>query len=161
MRKITPARFFYPSTRHVWLFFLACSFFSCNNTEQKPPEVVVVKIPEKIDEKVNELVKTDLEYIAGTKGKLNDSVMLLHPDWVNKIYDSTGFRAIWSSDEKWNTLADSLYVFIRDSKLYGLFPSDYNLPSLANIRNGIASDSLHKKNAALWAKPILCLRMLI
>lgn len=152
MRNINPRFFFCLETRLLWLFLFAGFLFSCNNTEQKPPEVVVVKIPEKIDEKVAELLQTTVKYVTDNKGKLNDSVILLHPDLDSQVYNTANFRPVWSSDEKWNSIADSLYMLIHGAKLYGLFPSDYNLASLSNIRNGIASDSLHKKNAALWAR---------
>ena len=114
--------------------------------------MVVVKIPEKIDEKVKELLPTTLKFVLENKGKLNDSVVLQHPGLLDTIYNMGNFQPIWSSDEKWNRLTDSLYAFIAASRLYGLFPSDYYLSSLTNIRNGMASDSLHKKNAALWAR---------
>ncbi|MEP7277177.1 MAG: L,D-transpeptidase family protein [Bacteroidota bacterium] len=127
-------------------------FVSCNNTEQKPPEVVVVKNPEKIDEKIAELLQSSVQYIIANKGKLNDSVVLLHPNLVDSVYRKGDYRPLWSSDEKWNSLADSMYAFIRDSKLYGLFPSDYNKSSLTNIRSGMTADSLHKKNAVLWTR---------
>ncbi|HTE09403.1 MAG TPA: L,D-transpeptidase family protein [Chitinophagaceae bacterium] len=153
MSKQPPVSFFYWQTQHFWLLFIACCIVSCNNTEQKPPpEVVVVKIPEKIDEKVKELLQTTLRYTMQNEGKLNDSVILKHTGLLDTIYNTGSFQPIWSSDEKWNTLADSLYAFIAASRLYGLFPSDYHVSSLINIRTGMASDSLHKKNAALWAR---------
>ena len=75
--KQSPGSFFYPLHRHCCLLFLACCLFSCNNTEQKPPEVVEVKIPEKIDAKVKELVQSTLQYVSENNGVLNDSVTIL------------------------------------------------------------------------------------
>lgn len=150
--KQAPSPFFYRSLRHVWLLFLACWVLSCNNTEQKPPEIVVVKIPEKIDEKVKEVVQTTLEYAANNKGRINDSVTLQHTDWLNTIYSGGAYQPLWSSEEKWNAMADSLAAFIGSCQLYGLFPSDYNWASLVNIRKGMAADSIHRKNAASWAR---------
>lgn len=150
--KHTPGSFFYTWHRHCWLLFLACWILGCNNTEQKPPEVVVVKIPEKIDAKVKELVQSTLQYVTDNKGVLNDSVTILHTDWLQTIYGSADYQPIWSSEEKWNPLADSLYAFAAASRLYGLFPSDYYVNSLTNIRNGMAADSIHRKNAASWAR---------
>ncbi|MEO5595380.1 MAG: L,D-transpeptidase family protein [Chitinophagaceae bacterium] len=153
-----PGSFFYHQRRIFWLFFTGCCIVSCNNTEQKPPpEVVVVKIPEKIDEKVKELLQTTLRYIIENKGKLNDSVILQHPGLLDTLYNIGNFQPLWSSDEKWNTLADSLYEFVAASRLYGLFPSDYNVSPLTNIRSGMAADSIHKKNAASWARADLML----
>jgi len=143
---------FYPHRKAFWLFFMAGCIVSCNNTEQKPPEVVVVKIPEKIDEKVKEVLKTTLHYVVENNGKLNDSVMLQRAVLLDSLYNTADYQPLWSSNEKWNTLADSLYAFIAGSRAYGLFPSDYHINSLLNIRTGMAADSLHKKNAALWAR---------
>lgn len=150
--KLTPRSFFSYQRTLLWLFLLSgCITAGCNNTEQKPPEVVVVKMPEKIDEKVKELLQNNLQYITANQGKLNDSVTLQHTNWLNTVYTTGSFQPIWSSEEKWTTLADSLYAFIAASRLYGLFPSDYNISSLARIRNGMA-DSMQRKNAVLWAR---------
>lgn len=125
---------------------------ACNNHESKPPETVVVKNPEKIDVKESELIQTTLQFITDNKGKLNDSVTLKRPDLLSKIYNANNFQPLWSNRENWNSVADSLYHFIYFSKLYGLFPSDYYLNALQNIRNGMAGDTLHRRNAALWAR---------
>ena len=134
------------------LFFICCWIAACNNTEQKPPEVVVVKNPEKIDEKASEVLAKTLKYIEENKGMLNDSARILQADLLAKIYTANNYQPIWSSEEKWNPIADSLYNFIYFSKQYGLFPSDYNLPSLMSIKIGLASDTLHRRNAAMWAR---------
>jgi len=153
MRNTNPCQFFFLQMKRLCPFFIIGCLLSCNNIEPaKPPEVAVVKIPEKIDGKVAELLQITNKYVTENKGKLNDSVFLLHADLLNKIYEEGDFHPIWSSDEKWNSTADSMYSLVHDAKLYGLFPSDYNFPSLANIFSGMASDSLHKKNAALWAR---------
>ena len=153
MRNTNPCQFFFLQMNRLYPFFIIGCLLSCNNIEPaKPPEVAVVKIPEKIDGKVAELLQITNKYVTENKGKLNDSVFLLHADLLNKIYEEGDFHPIWSSDEKWNSTADSMYSLVHDAKLYGLFPSDYNFPSLANIFSGMASDSLHKKNAALWAR---------
>jgi L,D-transpeptidase YcbB len=150
--KQPPGSIFNQPFRFLLILLVASCVLSCNNTEQKPPEVVVVRIPEKIDEKVKELVQHSLQYIIENKGKLNDSVTLQHAEWVNTVYSEEQYEPIWSSEEKWTPLADSLYTFIESVKNYGLFPSDYQLASLSNIRSGMAADSIHKKNAASWAR---------
>ncbi len=152
MIKLPLRRVFHPQRKAFWLLFLAFCVVSCNNTEQKPPEVVEVKIPEKIDAKVKELLQTSMRYVLENNGKLNDSVSLLRAGLVDTIYQTTEYQPFWSSNEKWTPLADSLFAFIAGARSYGLFPSDYNVNSLVNIRTGMAADSLHKKNAALWAR---------
>jgi L,D-transpeptidase YcbB len=134
------------------LLFTYCWVAACNNRETKPPETVVVKNPDKIDVKESELIESTLKFLTDNKGKLNDSVTLKKADLLSKIYTANHFEPLWSDKERWNSVADSLYNFIYFSKYYGLFPSDYHLPSLQNIRNGMISDTLHRRNAALWAK---------
>ncbi|MEO6313984.1 MAG: L,D-transpeptidase family protein [Chitinophagaceae bacterium] len=142
---------FYTGRKTFWLLLLACCAVSCNNTE-KPPEVVVVKTPEKIDEKIKELLPATLKYVIESQGKLNDSVFLQHAVLVDSIYNLESYKPIWSSDEQWSSLTDSLYAFIASARSYGLFPADYNVAALTNIRTGMAADSIHKKNAASWAR---------
>jgi L,D-transpeptidase YcbB len=144
-------------TVFLLFIFVCCCMAACNNTEQKPPVKVIVKNPEKMDEKASDLLQKTLVYIMENRGKLNDSVSLLQPDLLNKIYVANNYQPIWSHEEKWNRAADSLYYFIYFSKLYGLFPSDYNLPSLMSVRIGLALDTLHRRNAALWARADLIL----
>ena len=134
------------------LIFISCWAVACNNTEQKPPETVVVKNPEKIDEKTSEVLKKTVDYLTGHKGMLNDSVQMLQADLLNTIYTANDYQPIWSHEEKWNTIADSLYNFIYFCRQYGLFRWDYHLPSLMSIKVGLASDTLHKRNVALWAR---------
>ncbi|HTL07381.1 MAG TPA: L,D-transpeptidase family protein [Chitinophagaceae bacterium] len=152
MTKNTPGSHIHRLPTVFWLLLLLGCTAGCNNTEQKPPEVVVVKIPEKIDEKIKELLPTTLAYVKENNGKLNDSVTLRFAGLADTIYGMSSYQPVWSSNEAWTTLADSLYAFISDCRLYGLFPSDYNYSSLSSIRRGMAADSLHKKNAAMWAR---------
>ena len=137
---------------YILLLFTYFWIAACNNHDPKPPEIVVVKNPEKIDVKESELIQSTLQFIINNKGKLNDSVTLKKADLLSKIYTANNYEPLWSNKEQWNSMADSLYNFIYFSKFYGLFPSDYNLNSLQGIRNGMSSDTLHRRNAALWAK---------
>ncbi len=131
---------------------LAILMFSCRNSApEKPPEIVVVAVPEKIDEKVAELLHNTVNYLNSTNGTLNDSVKL-PTGALNIVYNANGFRPLWSTDERWTPSADSMYDCIRQSAHAGLFPSDYHLSALAAIRGGMLADSLHKKNAAQWAR---------
>jgi murein L,D-transpeptidase YcbB/YkuD len=144
---------FIPSFCYFFLpLVICCCLGSCQNKAPKPPETVVVKNTEKIDEKTSEVLQQTLQYVTQHQGLLNDSVILLQPEMLEKIYVANNFQPIWSSEEKWNPVADSMYNFIYYSKNYGLFPSDYNLPALKAIKIGLASDTLHRRNAALWAR---------
>ena len=144
----------------LFLVLICYGISACNNAgsnAQKPPDNVVVKKPEQVDEKASELLEKFILYASENKGKLNDSVSLSQWELLKKIYDANKYQPLWSEKEKWNTIADSLYRFIDSSKLYGLFPSDYYVSSLNNIFSGLESDTLHRRNAALWARADLIL----
>ena len=139
------------------LLFICCWIAACNNSGQKPPENVVVKKPEQVDAKASELLQQLLQYAGAHTNQINDSVKLQQLDLLKQIYTQNGYEPIWSEKEQWNDIADSLYHFMYFSKNYGLFPSDYYLTSILNIRNGLVSDTLHRRNAALWARADLIL----
>ncbi|MBC7902000.1 MAG: L,D-transpeptidase family protein [Gemmatimonadaceae bacterium] len=141
------------------VLLLAFSIFAsgCTNSEEKPPDTVEVKQPEQIDIKAGELIEQMIRYADENKGHINDSVELRQFQLVKTYYTNNQFQPVWSTRDEWNPIADSLYRFIYFSKHYGLFPTDYHVASLLNMRNGLVADTLHKKNAALWARADLML----
>jgi L,D-transpeptidase YcbB len=151
------SRAFSVQQTYLILLFICCCIAACNNAEQKPAENVVVKNPEQADAKASELMRQLLQYAGEHENKINDSVVLKQLQLLNTIYTENGYQPIWSEKEQWNTIADSLYQFIYLGKTYGLFPSDYALSSILNIRNGLVADTLHRRNAALWARADLIL----
>ncbi len=151
----------FPPLRFLFIVLICYGMTACNdagtNTRQKPPDNVVVKKPEQADEKASELLQKLLQYTDENKGKLNDSVRLEQWELLKKIYSGNQYQPLWSEKEKWYPIADSLFRFIDSSKAYGLFPSDYAFSSLANIFNGLVADTIHRRNAALWARADLIL----
>lgn len=144
----------------VYLVLICCGISACDNAGNntpKPPDNVVVKKPEQADEKASELLEKFLKYAVENQGKLNDSVSLTQWELLKKIYSDNQYQPFWSEKEHWNTVADSLYSFIDSSHHYGLFPTDYAQSSLKNIFSGLVSDTLHRRNAALWARADLIL----
>jgi L,D-transpeptidase YcbB len=136
------------------------SLTRCTSSSQKPPESVMVVAPEQIDPKVKDIIRSSLRFAAGNNGLIDDSIQLLNPALVNFIYDKKQFSALWSGAEKWKPLGDSLYSFIRDAKLYGLFPEDYHLVLLDSIKEKFRRDPFadkEKRDAVLWAKADLML----
>ena len=57
--------------------------FSCKE-KRKPEEVVIVKAPEKMDDKVKELIRSFLEYSASKNGRMDDSTVH-HPDHTQRV----------------------------------------------------------------------------
>lgn len=109
-------------------------------------------------EKMNDRVKTNItELLSRIKenGKADDSTAVSRFDAVNAYYNQSGYKAVWSSDEQFLSIADSMMLFLQHAKLYGLFPDDYHLPVLKNITARFAADTAaigDRRDAALWSK---------
>lgn len=136
----------------IFLFFL----FSCKS-KHAATETQIVATPEEMDTKVTENSKAVLQYALDNNGKINDSIKLSLTAIVDSFYRSNNYMNIWSKNEEWEPLADSLYNFIEGSEAYGLFPADYHLKDITAIRIMIDKDSLAKTDANVWTKAELML----
>ncbi len=129
-----------------------CFVLSCKGP-QKPPEAKeIVAKPEDMDRKTSEIISQALQYAANNAGKIDDSITLRQPIVAKYIYSLHNDSATWSQKEHWLSLSDSLFDFITQARLYGLFPGDYHLQQLDAIRSRIRSDSVDRKDAALWSR---------
>ena len=99
--------------------FVLC-LFSCKE-KTKPEEIVIVKAPEKMDDKVKELIRSFLEYSASKNGRMDDSTVLYQLPILADIYKQKTFSPQWSSSQNWLSQGDSLLLLIENAKLYGLF----------------------------------------
>jgi murein L,D-transpeptidase YcbB/YkuD len=146
--------------RKAFIFFVLINFLasllSCKS-QHAAVEKQIVEDPTKMDEKVNENVKDVLQYAIDNNGKINDSTMLSTTVIVDSFYQKNDYKNIWSKDEVWDPLADSLYDFIKSSENYGLFPNDYHFKELQYLRSKIEHDSLIRKDANTWTKAELML----
>ena len=139
--------------RKTLVFFLFSSVvvvFSCKN--KKPEAKDIVRKPEQLEDRVKKNLHEILDYASHNRGKINDSTALSAAHAVLSVYEKNDYTPIWSVKGEWTATGDSLYQFIKDSKLYGLFPSDYFYGSLKNIQDQLKTDSLAKKDAALWSR---------
>ncbi len=128
-------------------------FISCNSGA--PVDKDIAATPEELDQKITADLQRLIDYAAGQNGHIGDSIILFNTAVVQKAYANEQFAGIWSSRQQWKPIADSLLSFIRDAKLYGLFPGDYHYPLLDSINKLFVADSLVKKekrDAALWTK---------
>jgi len=144
-------------TACVAIFVLCLS--SCKE-KTKPEEIVIVKAPEKMDDKVKELIRSFLEYSASKNGRMDDSTMLYQLPILADIYKQKTFTPQWSSSQKWLTQGDSLLLLIENAKLFGLFPTDYHSHQLSVIKKLFAKDVFKDKetqDAASWARADLML----
>jgi L,D-transpeptidase YcbB len=141
-----------------WSLSICLLFLSaCDMPTVKPPEKDIVEQPEKFEVRVSDNIKAALTFIMDNKGRLNDTVLLANDSLVNSLYEKENYQPLWCAQESWSPLGDSLYAFIERSKEYGLFPSDYHLRALAGVRTKIATDSVARKDAALWSRADLML----
>lgn len=130
-------------------------FSSCNNSKPHPPEKDIVATPEELDQQVTKLIQASLEYASENKGMIDDSTQLSDKNAVSLIYQNYKYKPVWSSRQKWNELADTLFQTIDKAKLYGLFPEDYHFPAIKTIRTRFINDSLAKsdrRDAVAWSK---------
>lgn len=145
------------TTIKVLFAFLICfSTWSCKN-RNKPSDKDIVKKPELFEDRIRTNLQNIIEYAGSNKGKIDDSSAIVQPALIGKIYNRNNYTAIWSGKGNWTVTGDSLYQFIKNSKEYGLFPSDYNYHALAGIHRQLANDSLAHKDAALWSRADLML----
>ncbi len=122
-----------------------------------PQEVVLVDKEEEVPMVVSEQIHELLTYISGRDGHLKDSVRLIEYEKLQYYYSANQYQPVWSEGGSWTKAGDSLFYTISQSKLFGLFPSDYHHPFLLQIRNKMVLDSVSRKNAALWARADLLL----
>ncbi len=141
------------------LFFLVF-FFSCKSKDAPEgyrDQKEIIETPEKMDEEVAKNVKEILQYALDNNGKINDSIRLSLTGILDSFYHKNNYVNIWSKNEEWEPLADSLYNFIESSAAYGLFPLDYHYKDLQALRTQVANDSLAKSDANVWTKAELML----
>jgi murein L,D-transpeptidase YcbB/YkuD len=138
----------------ISLFLIAC------NNKKEPAAKEIVIAPEQMDEKVKDIISASLDYAISFNGKVDDSVTLTYDSLLRDLYKDQFYNPLWSSNEKWFPRSDSVFNFIEQAKLYGLFPEDYHFHRLLSLRHRFASDSLvqgDRKDAALWARADLML----
>ena len=160
--------------RRIKVFFISCNFYliasaafiSCwallSGCEEKktPEEIVIVEVPEKMDDKVKGLIENFIDYSVSHNGRLDDSTILHQLPILVNLYKQKSYSPQWSSSQSWLRQGDSLLSFIGNAKQYGLFPVDYHASQLMAIKNAFVSDAFHDqetKDAAAWARADLML----
>ena len=139
-------------TSLIFLFFLV----SCKR-KHAAVEKQIVATPEEMDTKVIENSKAVLQYALENNGRINDSIKLSLTAIVDSFYRKNNYTNIWSKNEKWEPIADSLYNFIEGSEAYGLFPSDYHYKDILTLKTLLDKDSLARTDANVWTKAELML----
>gem|GEM_PF-5829535 len=96
---------------------------SCDNNDRPPPQQELVNTPEQMKDKIPDVIGRLIAHIVNSAGRM-DSITILQQSVVQYLYDKTNNAPKWSTEAQWSPIADSLMNFIRDVRLYGLFPSD-------------------------------------
>jgi L,D-transpeptidase YcbB len=135
---------------------LLLTLMACNDRSYKEPKEEP-KTPAQVQALVGSDLKSMLRYASDNKDKLNDSIVLVYRKLEDTLYDSNGYKPLWSDKEQWLPVGDSLLAFIGNSKTYGLFPSDYHYTALSFIQRVINEDTMARKNPTLWTRADLML----
>ena len=134
-------------------FLFLAGILSCNSSSA-PPVSDIAETPEELVKKIPGILRSSLEFATDNGGVLADSTHLAHISQLKMIYEKKQYEAIWSENQQWKPLADSLLHFIGYAQLYGLFPADYHLPAIDTIRNKFIQDTIGpiaRRDAVLWA----------
>jgi len=137
----------------IYLFFL-CVLWSCNNTEKAPPPKpsVVVQTPEELKPITTQNISEVLEYALQNNGRIADTTRLTQVNAVVAFYKAVNYTPIWSENQKWLPIADTLMRFMDHADEWGLMPYDYHIPNIHRLRNQISLDSAARLDAALWTR---------
>lgn len=142
---------------YIFLFIAIVGGLSACKQKYAAKEKKIVLTPEQMDKKVSENINAVLLFAKDNDGKINDSILLARFPLVIHFYEKNNFKSIWSSKESWLPIADSLFHFIKNSRYFGLYPSDYHYNDLDKLRTKIKNDSLALMDAINWTKGELML----
>ncbi|MGN6435720.1 MAG: L,D-transpeptidase family protein [Agriterribacter sp.] len=138
---------------YQWCIGVFCCFvLACGSPKEEPKSVEIVKQPENLNKKTYENIADILRFAGEKNGELNDSVRFAMINVAKKWYQTKDSLRTWSDQKAWLPMADSLYEFIKNSELYGLFPADYHFTSLQHMHQALKKDSTAMMDAALWAR---------
>lgn len=141
------------SFKFLVALFALFLFYSC--TEGKPGETKdIVEEPAQMNVRVTDNISNMLSSLEDEE-KFDDSTVLHLYAAVNNYYEKNNYEAIWCNNEQLLATSDSLLSFIKDARLYGLFPDDYHYNVLTTIVNRFAADTAavgDRRDAALWSK---------
>jgi L,D-transpeptidase YcbB len=127
-------------------------FLSCKN--KTGGTATIADSPKEMQEKSVSLIQQYLD-ASLVNGSLDSGILLKHAAIAKYLYQENEFEPLWCKKQQWLPAGDSLFSFIANSKLYGLFPADYHLEFIDTIIKQLVGDSLiqgSKKDVTLWAK---------
>lgn len=129
--------------------------FSCGN-KSSTSEGTIADTPTELQQKATNLIQDLLGGAATEKPQLGDSTIQLNQLRIaSLLYGEKQFAPFWSFEEQWLPAGDSMFKFIEQAQLYGLFPEDYHFAQVKELREKFIADSMVKgdrKDAMLWSK---------
>ena len=134
------------------IIFLVLQFAGCTESTSKTAEKKVAIKRENVDKPTSENIKQMLDFAIKHNGKVDDSSQLKFGIIVKDFYEANEYSNLWSRHQQWLPLADSLFDCLSKAEYFGLFPAQFNLKNLVQIKKLIASDSAHKADPTLWSK---------
>lgn len=141
------------SSKFFVALFALFLFYSC--TEGKPGETKdIVEEPAQMNVRVKDNISNMLSSLEDEE-KFDDSTVLHLYAAVNNYYEKNSYESVWCNNEQLLATSDSLLRFIKDARLYGLFPNDYHYNVLTAIVDRFAADTAavgDRRDAALWSK---------
>lgn len=135
------------------IILLAISCTNHSNSEDKN----LITNPNAMNEEVADQINAALDKAGANAGKIDDSTQIALYQIVEQFYKKGDYKPVWSSAEKWEPLADSLYRFIKYAENEGLFPNDYHFSLLKVLKDTLDRDSLARMNVNFWTKADLLL----
>jgi L,D-transpeptidase YcbB len=129
---------------------------SCHHKKHLSNTEIVSK-PADMDDQVSDDIEQTLDDALENNGKIDDSIILQFTPVVDSFYIGNNYSNVWSHNEKWVPLADSLYKFIQSSEQEGLFPNDYHFQHLVSLKNKLDKNATSRKDATLWTRADLML----
>jgi len=142
-------------TRNPYLqitIVIVCLFIISCNSADAPKKKQIVADPQQMDIKASENIREVLEFALKNDGRIDDSLRLNIAAIVSKFYGSDNYQPVWSSKEKWQPVADTLFQYIVNAEQEGLFRKDYHFKNLQSLKNKLDTDSLKRMDAVLWTR---------
>lgn len=137
--------------RYFAILSILLIFLSCNTTDTKKDKVIVTD-PIAMDIRIAENIHSTLKFVINNDGRMDDSTHIDLVQTVNEFYSNREDQPVWSSTEKWKPIADSLFQYIEQAELDGLFRNDYHYKNLHALRFKLDTDSVSRMDALLWTK---------
>ncbi|HZI01205.1 MAG TPA: L,D-transpeptidase family protein [Flavisolibacter sp.] len=140
-----------------FFMLLVLLILGCKSKNKQIGKQEIVVTPAELYPTISEILEASIEdYLLHNKHL--ESLRITNPDVVKHLYSKNSYKPIWFTGGIWNSKTDSLFLFIKDCRQYGLYPEHYFFNQLQSLKQQTI-DTANKKqlNASLWAEQDLLL----